>query len=164
MGKGGTTIILERAKGSVGVDLITGCGEKAGTIIVAKVISLRNDRATIVIDVTARRSGSKDGVMELKGCAVGIENTAGRVNRCVAAEGRIRNGQDCFIKDGASFAVGRVAADGTVANEQRSDVLDASSGGQPSLIRDGAIRRVIANCAVGNSPISPSDDAASVDA
>ena len=66
MSKCWSTIVLQRTKERVDVDLVSGSRQITASIITADVVAMRGNRPSIVGDVRARHTGFQDGVLDLQ--------------------------------------------------------------------------------------------------
>ncbi len=55
MSERGSSIILERSKYGIGVDLITRAVQETAAVVTTDVVAVRSDRASVVRDVRDRR-------------------------------------------------------------------------------------------------------------
>ena len=60
-----STVILQRTKQRIGIDLIAGASQITAAIIAAEIVSIGCDRATVVKDVFAQCPGIQDCVGDL---------------------------------------------------------------------------------------------------
>lgn len=59
------TVILQRTKQRIGIDLIAWASQITAAVIAAEVVSKRRDGAVVIEDVFARRTGIQDYVGDL---------------------------------------------------------------------------------------------------
>ena len=113
-----STVIPQRTKKRVGVDLIARTSQQPAGIIAADIISVRCDRAAVVEDVFPRCAGVEDCISSFN-CRRSelirhvIDATA--ENCRVAAESAVcKLHYPGIVRNAAAGVVGRVAADGAV--------------------------------------------------
>jgi hypothetical protein len=70
MSESGSSIILERSKHRIGVDLVAGAIQKTAAIVATDIVAVRGDSAAAVKDICARSSRIQDAVSDLKSAAV----------------------------------------------------------------------------------------------
>lgn len=63
--RGWATVVLQRTKQWIGIDLIARAGQVTAAIIAAEIVSIGCDRATVVKDVFAQCPGIQDCVGDL---------------------------------------------------------------------------------------------------
>lgn len=150
MGEGRTSVILQRAKHRIGVDVVTGSDQKTAAIIAAQVVAERCHCAVCVINVRASSSGVEDCVPDRQRRAaldgldadapviVAAEGAAGDSERCVATE--------AVVKDAAAVVASRVAANCAVGDSQ-CRAAEMAVAADPAAV---PCRQVAAQRAVGD--------------
>ena len=69
------TVILQRTKQRIGIDLIARAVQVTAAIVAADIVPMRRDHAAVVENVFARCTGIENGVGDLNN-AVGVDATA----------------------------------------------------------------------------------------
>jgi len=152
-----TTIVLQRTKQRIGIDLIAGTSQVTAAIIAAQIVAMRGNRAAVIEDVSARTARVQDGIAEFQrgaAAAVTVVNAAAADAGRVAAKGAIAYGHprdDAAVRApivDAAAVVGRVAANSAVAyGYYRATQFSAPTRDAAAA---GVFGRVAADSAVGD--------------
>src|SRR6478752_4909765 len=128
-----STVIPQRTKQRVGVDLIAGTSQKAAAIVAADVVAVRSD---IAIDVT-RRIRIEDCISDFHCSTADAAASSSRV----AAHGAVDNHHtETAARDSATVSASRVAADRAVNDGQtRIATSDATAIGRGEVATDRAV-------------------------
>ena len=132
MRKRWSTVIAQRIKQRVGVDLIAGTSQQAAAVITADVIAVGGDSA---INVSRR--------VRIQDCVCNFHSTAGAAasSSRVAAHGAVDNHHtETAARDSAAVSASRVAADRAVNDGQtRFATSDATAIGRGEVATDRAV-------------------------
>ena len=135
---GRATVVRERAKDRIGVDLIAGASEETAPVIVAQVVAKRGLGAGAKRnDVGSGGSRLKDGITDHQGAAIPDGGNKTRV----AAQSTIGHGYDHVAVgvDRATAEQGRIAAHGAIDHGQRraATVITGATDAAAEAIRCG---------------------------
>ena len=125
-----STVIAQRTKQRVGVDLIAGANQKATAVITAEVIAVRGDGGAVVDDVFPECAGVEDRVRDLtcvRELPLYVVDATSRACR-VAANCAVSKVHPPGAGDAATDLASGVTADCAVSNLNPSTrVADASA-------------------------------------
>ena len=138
MRKSWATVVLQRTKQRIGIDLIAWADQITAAIIAAEIVSMRCDRAAVVENVLSLGAGLEDRVRDLNyptvvcaaarpgrvpaNCAVsklapGGGDAATDLASGVAADRAVHDHNAQIARDSAATIFGRVATDSAVDDD-----------------------------------------------
>ena len=108
MSEGWTAVVLQRAKQRVSIDLIARASQIATSIIIAEIVTVRSDGASVVDNISSGIASFQNRVCQIYGGLAGIVNTAAVKIGCVAAKRAVEDFDGCvaaLIGETATIAV-----------------------------------------------------------